>query len=398
MSDRHYDYDCVFVGGGLSNSLLAYWIRQRYPKLKILILEQGEKLGGNHTWSFHEGDLTQEEFQLVEPFISKRWEGYSVAFPKHSRRMDSSYYSIKSERLHERVSEQVETLLETQVTGVAPFNITGKNGQQWAAKCVFDGRGFPVFNPEMVAFQKFVGLDLELIDPHGLTEPILMDATCPQLNSFRFFYCLPWDEKRLLVEDTRYSDTGEVDSESFGAEIKSFCEKKGWKIARILREEVGSLPIPLRAKYLLGDKGQPEGWMARLVPCLGVRGGFFHSTTGYSLPDTVRAISKILPVKTEYQSVYPIVVTLSKQVAKRQWFFRFLNRLLFQGCEANCRYRILEFFYRMPKGLIRRFYAGKLWPTDYIRIFLGAPPIKIRDAFRCLFHNRERFQQEKVNA
>ena len=49
--------------------------------------------------------------------------------------------------------------------------------------------------------------------------------------------------------------------------------------------------------------------------------------------------------------------------------------------------RILEFFYRMPQGLINRFYAGRMWPTDYIRMFLGAPPIKIRNALKCVLHN-----------
>ena len=398
MSDRHFDYDCVFVGGGLANSLLAYWVRQRQPQSKILIVEQSDRLGGNHTWSFHQSDLTPQEFSFIEPFVSKKWDGYSVFFPKYSRRLPTSYYSVRSEEIHQKVLSQVEVEFDTQIVGVAPHNVTEKNGRQFSAKCVIDGRGFMVFNPEMVAYQKFVGLDLELKEPHGLNEPILMDATCPQNQSFRFFYCLPWDEKRILVEDTRYSDSGDVDTESMISEIKKYCENKGWKIERILREEIGSLPIPLRTRYLPADKYIPEAWVERLVSCVGVRGGFFHSTTGYSLPETVRLVALLSSLPLQHDSLFPAVVKLARKVASRQWFFRFLNRLLFQGCEPNARYRILEFFYRMPQGLINRFYAGRMWPTDYIRMFLGAPPIKIRNALKCVLHNRERLSQERVNA
>ena len=397
MSDRHFDYDCIFVGGGLANGLLAYWLRQKFPEKKMLLLEQGEALGGNHTWSFHDGDLTREQFKLIEPFISKTWTGYSVKFPKHSRRLNSPYHSIKSDEFHEKIMNHVDVQLETRVVGVAPHNVTGKNGEQWSARCVFDGRGFPVFDPQMVGFQKFFGLDVMFSEPHGLTEPILMDATCPQLNDFRFFYCLPWDEKRMLVEDTRYSDTADLNSDAFHAEIKKYCEKKGWKIEKVLREEVGSLPIPLRANYLPSDKGMPDSWILRLVSCVGVRGGFFHSTTGYSLPETVRLIEQIINLEPDHDRIFPLVVGSARKVAGRQWFFRLLNRLLFQGCEPNLRYRILEFFYRRPRGVIRRFYSGKMWPTDYILMFLGVPPIKVRDAMGCLLHNRERLLREKVN-
>ena len=123
MSDRHFDYDCVFVGGGLANSLLAYWVRQRQPQSKILIVEQSDRLGGNHTWSFHQSDLTPQEFSFIEPFVSKKWDGYSVFFPKYSRRLPTSYYSVRSEEIHQKVLSQVEVEFDTQIVGVAPHNV-----------------------------------------------------------------------------------------------------------------------------------------------------------------------------------------------------------------------------------------------------------------------------------
>jgi lycopene beta-cyclase len=390
VSDRHFDYDCVFVGGGLANSLLAYWLKQKQPELKLVILERNDRLGGNHTWSFHKTDLSKKDFELIEPFVSKKWEGYSVLFPKYQREIKSPYYSVRAEKLNEIVSKEVPCEFGVEIVGVAPHNVTGKKGEQWSARCVIDGRGFDTVDKNMVGYQKFVGQELELESPHGLTQPILMDVTCPQMQSFRFFYCLPWDEKRLLVEDTRYSNTGEVNLEEFRQEIDRYCGMKGWKIAKVFREEVGSLPIPLRAKYLPANKGLPDAWIQRLVPCVGVKGGFFHSTTGYSLPETVRVVSKMIHVQVKHEAVFPVVIKLAKKVAGRQWFFRLLNRMVFIGSVPDSRYKILEFFYRMPKGLINRFYAGHLWPTDYLRIFIGVPPIKVRDALGCILHNREK--------
>ena len=37
-----------------------------------------------------------------------------------------------------------------------------------------------------------------------------MDARVPQEGGFRFMYVLPFTSKRLLIEDTRYSDGPEL--------------------------------------------------------------------------------------------------------------------------------------------------------------------------------------------
>jgi len=389
VSERQFDFDCVFVGGGLANCLLAYWYKQKSPQLKIIILEKNDFLGGNHTWSFHEKDLTPKEFKFIEPFVSKKWKGYSVAFPKHNRELSTAYYSVRSEELNEKVKNLVDVEFGVDIVGVAPHNVTALGGKQWSSQMVFDGRGFLPFDEQMVGFQKFVGMELELESHHGLSRPILMDSTVEQKDGFRFFYCLPWDETRILVEDTRYSENSHLDISEYREEIKRYCAQKNWKIRKVNREEVGALPIPLRAKYLPSNKGFPESWVQRLVPCVGVRGGFFHSTTGYSLPDTVRVVRRLMEVENKYEVIFPVMVKLAHSTASRQWFFRLLNRMMFIGSTPQNRYKILEFFYRMPKGLINRFYSGRMWPTDYIRIFLGRPPIKVKDALKCILHNRE---------
>ena len=95
------DADLILVGGGLANGLLALRLRQRRPDLRLLIVEQGDTLGGNHTWSFHQHDLTPAQHRWLEPMVSKRWPGYEVIFPDLQRRLGSGYASIFSERFHQ---------------------------------------------------------------------------------------------------------------------------------------------------------------------------------------------------------------------------------------------------------------------------------------------------------
>ena len=49
----------VIVGGGLAGNLAALALGER-GRARVTLLEQDQALGGNHTWSFHDGDLDRE--------------------------------------------------------------------------------------------------------------------------------------------------------------------------------------------------------------------------------------------------------------------------------------------------------------------------------------------------
>ncbi|HEX8406929.1 MAG TPA: lycopene cyclase family protein, partial [Duganella sp.] len=89
-------YDVILAGGGLANALIAWRLQATRPSLRILLLEGADKVGGNHTWSFHESDLDPAQRQWLAPMISARWPGYDVIFPEHARTLDGGYASISS--------------------------------------------------------------------------------------------------------------------------------------------------------------------------------------------------------------------------------------------------------------------------------------------------------------
>ncbi|HBZ76229.1 MAG TPA: lycopene cyclase, partial [Leclercia adecarboxylata] len=78
-------WDIILVGGGLANGLIALRLRQQRPALRVLLLEADSQPGGNHTWSFHEGDITPDQHRWIAPLVAHRWQGYDVRFPRLNR-------------------------------------------------------------------------------------------------------------------------------------------------------------------------------------------------------------------------------------------------------------------------------------------------------------------------
>ena len=61
-----------------------------------------------------------------------------------------------------------------------------------------------------------------------------------------------------------------------------------------------------------------------------------------------------------------------------------LNRMLFIAASPQERVTVLQRFYRLPRPLIERFYAGRTSLPDQMRILVGKPPVSIARALRSL--------------
>ena len=66
----------LLVGGGLANVLIALKLHAERPDSPMLVLEQGPTLGANHTWSFHETDLTPAQRAWIAPRMGKQKPSY----------------------------------------------------------------------------------------------------------------------------------------------------------------------------------------------------------------------------------------------------------------------------------------------------------------------------------
>ena len=59
--------DYILVGGGLQSGLMALAISHHQPQASWILIEQQEKLAGNHTWSFHATDIPESCGAWAEP-------------------------------------------------------------------------------------------------------------------------------------------------------------------------------------------------------------------------------------------------------------------------------------------------------------------------------------------
>ena len=370
----------ILVGGGLANSLIAYRLAATRPEVDWTILEGDADLGGNHTWSFHAGDLSADQGAWTEPFVSARWSDYAVMFPGLDRRLPLGYRSISADRLRAVMAPFAGRIRTGAPVGeLRPDGVTLRSGEVLTASAVIDGRGYRPSPHLDVAFQKFFGVEVRTAEPHGQTAPIIMDATVPQRDGFRFVYTLPFAPARVLIEDTYYSDSLELDVAVTRGLVFDYARRRGWTIAAVERDETGLLPIALG--------GNIEAFWADApgVARSGLRAALFHPTTGYSLPDAVRLADRIAMLQ-DLSAANLHRETRAHSVAhwKAAGFYRLLDRLLFKAAEPDRRYRLIERFYHFSPELVSRFYAGRSTAMDKARVLTGKPPVPILRALRCL--------------
>ncbi|WP_307745232.1 lycopene beta-cyclase CrtY [uncultured Pantoea sp.] len=383
-------YDLILVGAGLANGLIALRLRQQRPSLRILLIDAESQPGAHHTWSFHADDLTEAQHRWIAPLVVHHWPGYEVRFPQRQRHLNSGYFCVTAERFAQVMRDHfaADLLLNTRVATLDSHSVTLEDGRVVEADAVIDGRGYQPDGALRMGFQSFVGQEWQLGAPHGLTAPIIMDATVDQQAGYRFVYSLPFSADTLLIEDTHYIDRATLDGERARQNIRDYAAQQGWQLARLLREEQGALPITLT-----GDVD--AFWQKRDLPCSGLRAGLFHPTTGYSLPLAVALADRLaeMPAMTS-ASLNATIRQVASQAWQQQRFFRMLNRMLFLAGPAGQRWQVMQRFYGLPEGLIARFYAGKLTLPDRLRILSGKPPVPVLAALQAIMtpHRQQAMQ------
>ena len=361
--------DYVLVGGGLQNALITLALLERRPAARLCLIERDARIGGNHTWCFHEGDVPVAARPWLDRLVVRRWAAHEVIFPSYRRRLPEAYAAIDSERLQREVEAAIARapharIIKACVREVEPDGVILDGGQRLAAQLVVDARGPEHATMAAGGYQKFLGLDLALDGGTPPDVPILMDATVEQRDGFRFMYVLPWAHDRVLIEDTYYSDRPELDAAVSRQRVLQYARQLGLGVREVLREEHGVLPIPTRL-------GQQPGHAPPLRA--GYAGGLFHPTTGYSLPVAVR-LALHLAARPAHAALGEEYARWLRPHHQQVRFCLGLNRMLFDAFAPEQRHHVLERFYRLPVETIRRFYALELSQTDRARILCGRPP------------------------
>ncbi|WP_296900106.1 lycopene beta-cyclase CrtY [Thiohalocapsa sp.] len=370
-----FDADYILVGGGLQNGLILLALAARKPDASVLLLEQGETIGGNHIWSFQALDLPASALDWAGPIIEYEWPGYQLYFDESARWVNGAYRSLSSEHLHRLVmdagaaSDRIDIRLRASVAAVDGQAVRLTDATRLRGRVVVDARGPEAARPLGTGrfcggYQKFVGLECRLASSTDLAAPILMDSRCAQRDGFRFHYVLPFAPDRALIEDTYFSNSPDLDVETLSRDIVADAARLGLTVAEVLRTEVGVLPMPAWSHFHAPDASPITG---------GYAGGWFNPGTGYSLAAAAQL--------AEHLSSVPVADTfgrdwrrLTRRMRIQAHFLAFLNLLMFGFFHDAKRRRLMERFYMVSDPVIHRFFAMRNNPLDMWRImYVGAP-------------------------
>jgi len=381
-----FGYDYVLVGGGLQSGLITLALRHHQPEARVLLVERDSHLCGNHTWSFHPMDVKASASPWVEAAVEVRWPHYRVRLHDFEKQVDLNYASISSSHFAKLVRDCFDTLsdsqksnrllLRTEVVALTSNKVVTSTGDVYHGRLVVDCRGPGSHQEnrfEQCGYQKFWGFEIELESDWPSTVPTIMDDRIDQADGFRFIYTLPFEARRVLVEDTRFADNPMLDRYECLDQVRRYLSELGIKGWTIVREESGVLPMPISTELTPGSTR--NGVSSTLAG--GYAGGWFHAATGYSFPLAVSFAETIATTTPELAS--QAVQLLSKQHYVRSRFARFLNRLLFRLVQPTARYQIFRRFYRvLPNESISRFYSHQFTLWDAFRIVVGVPPGGLR--------------------
>lgn len=395
VSETDTPHDLVIVGGGLAGGLIALALHRHAPKCCFLLIEAGRTLGGHHRWSWFETDLGAEAQTLMAEFSLNGWdEGYDITFPGLGRTLPTSYRSLASAEFHRALTAALppeRVMLEAKATAIDADGVTLADGTRIAGRRVIDCRPFRASPHLAGGWQVFLGQHFKCEKPHGLTRPVIMDASVDQVApygngaAYRFVYVLPLSPDEVFIEDTYYADQPKMDAEVLKGRVAEYAHRNGWK-GQVIDQEAGILPVVSGGNFraALSEIAIPG------VAVAGARGGFSHPLTSYTLPfaaDNALAIANLLATRPGVSGNE--LAAFCERRAKRHWratgYYRMLSRMLFEAAEPDKRVVVFEHFYALRGRLVERFYAGRsTWP-DRLRILTGKPPVAIPRAIRALF-------------
>jgi len=388
-------HDLVIVGGGLAGSLIALALQRHAPGCRFLVIEAGRTFGGHHRWSWFETDIAPHARKLMEGFALNGWdEGYDIIFPGYGRSLPTSYRSLASAEFHAKLIAELpaeRVMLGTKAAGLDARGVTLTDGTRIAAKRVIDCRPFRASEHLAGGWQVFLGQHFRCEEPHGLTRPVIMDASVDQIApygngaAYRFVYVLPLSPTEVFVEDTYYADQPKMDADVLKGRVAEYAHRRGWK-GEVIDQEAGILPVVSGGNFAAA---QAEITIPG-VALAGARGGFSHPLTSYTLPfaaDNALAIAQVIAKRPDLSGEE--LAAFCARRAKRHWratgYYRMLSRMLFEAAEPDKRVVVFEHFYALRGRLVERFYAGRsTWP-DRLRILTGKPPVAIPRAIRALF-------------
>jgi lycopene beta-cyclase len=357
----------LIAGGGIAGSLAALALAKLRPEIPLLLVGEEGRFGGDRTIFLLDDALGQEEKELAAPLTALSWNGHYTAFPGRSRKLKLACRALTPERIDQAVRETLrpdQYRLEAKIIAVRDQSLLLQGGETVAAESAIDARDTAHLSTLELGWRKSAARTLRFDAPHRVDLPVAADATVEQKEGCGFFSLLPFGEARLHVEEVHYSAVPDLDAEAEGERIRAYAERRGWKGVAVEAEESDAAPVALG-----GDFSAYWRLGGARVAKIGMRGGFFHPTTGCQAQDALRT-ALLLAAQRDFggAALHDLFEAVAASAWKKRDFYRGFNRLLLRdtaGCDA------FAGLYGLDAALIVRFFGENLGMLDRRRI-MGA--------------------------
>lgn len=288
-------YDYIIAGAGLAGLSLAYKIRkdQSLNDHRILLIDKDRKQSNDRTWCFW--SKRQDTFDDI---IFTQWPRIKFASHFLCKEMNIEPYVYKMIRgidFYNHVIPYLKSCPNTDfvheaidaITDNGEFIEVKTNNGHYTADYIFKSYYDQVdFSASNFVWQHFKGwvieTDSDCFDPELAT---FMDFRVEQEGETRFFYVLPHDKRRALIEIAIFSGTI-PESQFYDPFLKAYTDKiTGQAEYRILEEELGAIPMT--------DYAFNKNASDRIIH-IGTNGGRVKASSGYAFSRIQKETDRLL--------------------------------------------------------------------------------------------------------
>lgn len=352
----------LIAGGGVAGCLAALALARLRPDVKLLIVEEEERFGGDRRRMIFRAELDgPDEQALIGALGGDFWPGFYVAFPGFSRNLKAELLSFGPDALHDAMIATLKPdqyRLGTKVVAVRDDALVLDGGEEIRAEGAIDARGAANLSMLELLYESRLERDCRLSAPHRVDRPVLIDAYGGAAEGVGHVRCVPIDADRIAIADIRVSEQAQPD-ESAAARIDTYLKLRGWTAAATEAERSVSRPLPIG-----GDFASFWRIGGARVARMGLRGGFVHPATGRATADAVRnALALAQQNDFSGAALHDLFEGRARAAWKKRAFLREVNAAI-AGAPLDQRRAMFERLHALDPGLIERFHADRLGMLD----------------------------------
>jgi lycopene beta-cyclase len=281
---RHYDY--IMLGGGAAGLGLAYaMVNSPLADRKILIIDKEAKTSNDRTWSFWTPNPTPFDSMAYRTWDYLDFRG--VTFQKRFELNPYRYHTIRGIDYYRSIRSVLAEhpnvgWLQGNVESVEDGDMGARvrvDGEMVQADWVFDSRIILEEiqqDPARYRYlkQHFLGWEIETGSPVFDSSAVtLFDLQTEQREGLCFYYILPFEDNRALVEYTLFS-ANLLPRKEYEGMLRAYIQGQlGIREYRVVDEEQGVIPMTTNPF--------PRRLGARVM-ATGTRGGRVKPSTGYA--------------------------------------------------------------------------------------------------------------------